>query len=415
MRAFIEMVKEMVPLKGMRVLDLSRVLAGPLCAQGLGDLGAEIIKVETLVDGDESRSWPPFSNGMATAFMAANRNKQSIALDLKKPDGLKIVHELVRTCDVVVESASAGVAERLGVDYPTLKAINDRIVYCTISGFGRTGPMKDARGYDMILQAYSGMMSVTGSEDGNAIRIPFSPIDQTTGYHAIIGVLSALMQRGVSGKGSLIDVSLFETAASFLGYMAQAYMENGTLPKRSGSQHSGIVPYQAFECRDKSILVGIANDKLWRAFCNAFGYSEFAIDARFALNRDRVANRHATVAIVQEAMSPLAAADALEKLDRIGVPSAPINNLQDLIENPQTTARGLIGSFNADYISANVKAFLMPILFDGQPRNLGSPPPRLGEHTDIVLTRLGYTPMEIQALERDQVIGRMALPHHTGS
>jgi len=257
----------------------------------LGDLGAEVIKIETPDVGDESRSWPPFHKGTATAFLTANRNKKSVALNLKSAAGQQVLHRLAREVDVVIESAATGVSERLGADYETLKNVNDKIIYCTISGFGRSGPLSHLRGYDMILQAYSGMMSVTGDENSSAVRIPFSPIDQATGYHAVIGVLSALIERSISGRGSLIEVSLYETAVSFLGYMIQAYLEDGKLPTPSGSRHGGIAPYQAFDCADRTVLIGIANDKLWRAFCKELGLDELAKDPRFSLNNDRVRYR----------------------------------------------------------------------------------------------------------------------------
>jgi formyl-CoA transferase len=394
------------PLNGIKVLDLSRVLAGPLCAQTLGDLGAEVIKIETPGQGDESRSWPPFHNGTATAFITANRNKKSIAVNLKEPAGQRILHQLAAEVDIVIESAATGVSGRLAADYATLSAINDRLIYCTISGFGRSGPLKDARGYDMILQAYSGMMSVTGDENSSAVRIPFSPIDQTTGYHAVIGVLAALIERSVSGRGGLVEVSLFETALSFLGYMIQAYLEDGKLPTRSGSRHGGIAPYQAFQCADRTVLIGIANDKLWRSFCNAFGATHLAHDPRFATNKERVRHREEVVGVVQSIVAGMTSRDLLRRLDEIGVPCAPINSLQDIIDDPQTVARGLLKAIGGDSGIGGMQAVVMPILFNDQERELGTPPPGLGEHSDLVLGQLGYSPEEIARLEADGVIGR---------
>ena len=392
------------PLAGMRVLDFSRVLAGPLCAQYLGDLGADVIKVETVGDGDESRTWPPFHNGMATAYITANRNKKSMAVNLKHPDAAEIVARLVRDCDIVVESAATGVSQRLGVDYDTLSAINDKLIYCTISGFGRTGPMKDARGYDMILQAYSGMMSVTGDAASGAIRIPFSPIDQATGYHAVIGVLSAVIERGRSGKGRFMEVSLYETAASFLGFMVQAYLETGTLPQRSGSGHAGIAPYQAFDCADKPVLVGVANDKLWRLFCAEFGRPELARDPRFLRNRDRVLNRTEVVAIVQELVGALPSAEVLQKLLANGIPCAPINTFQDLLKDPQATHRAMIQTITGEGFDG-MKAVAMPILFGGAERSIGTAPPRLGAHTAEIMARLGYDAATIERMQADGAIG----------
>jgi crotonobetainyl-CoA:carnitine CoA-transferase CaiB-like acyl-CoA transferase len=401
----------MKPLTGVTVLDLSRVLAGPLCAQGLADLGANVIKIETVQDGDESRTWPPFHRGVATAFITANRNKKSVAVNLKHPEGLRIVRQLTKTSDVVIESAATGASQRLGVDYESLRKLNDRLIYCTISGFGRTGPLKDMRGYDMILQAYSGMMSVTGDDRSGPVRIPFSPIDQTTGYHAMIGVLAALIRRGASGEGAYVEVSLFETAVSFLGYMIQAYLENGTLPGRSGSEHGGIVPYQAFACVDKPVLIGVANDKLWRKFCDEFQFPELSNDPRFALNRDRVANRAATIKVVQDAVATLSAKELVRRLTAIGVPCSPINNFDDILNDPHTIARGLIRSFDSSKMDPSMKAVMMPIVFDGQSRDVGDAPPLLGEHTDQILSALGFSDEHLLALERDGAIFRAPPPN----
>jgi crotonobetainyl-CoA:carnitine CoA-transferase CaiB-like acyl-CoA transferase len=401
------MIGAMKPLAGMRVLDLSRVLAGPLCAQTLGDLGAEVIKVEPFGNGDESRTWPPFRDGVSTAFLSANRHKKSIAIDLKKRRGLELVRRMVRDCDVVVESNATGVSERLGIDYVSLKAENPRLVYCTISGFGRSGPLREARGYDVILQAFSGIMGMTGEEGSGPVRIPFSPIDQTTGHHAVIGILSALMRRGQTGQGAYVEVSLYETAVAFVGYLLQAYWEEGILPKRLGSRHGGIAPYQAFECSDKAILIGIANDKLWANFCRAFAISELVDDPRFSTNASRVANRSETVAIVQERVGSWQSDDLLTKLNALGIPCAPINTLADLIKHEHTTARGIIGRFQHPVLGS-LQTVGIPILFDRQPRDFGSPPPMLGEHTYPILQAMGYSIAEIEDLCSSNVVQALA-------
>jgi crotonobetainyl-CoA:carnitine CoA-transferase CaiB-like acyl-CoA transferase len=397
------MSSEMKPLRGMRVIDLSRVLAGPLCAQNLADLGADVIKVEAPGNGDESRGWPPSRKGMSTAYASANRGKRCITVDLKDPRGLEIVRRLVRDGDIVIESAATGVSQRLGVDYDSLKAVKPDLIYCTISGFGRTGPLAEARGYDMILQAYTGIMDLVGDPDGNPARVPFSPIDQTTGHHATVGILAALLRRGITREGAYIEVSLYETAISFLGYLLQAYWEDGKLPRRNGSRHGGIVPYEAFACRDKTILLGVANDKLWRSFCGAFGISELADDPRFAANAARVANRQETVAIVKDILAPLKAEDVLARLRAIGVPCSPINNLQDLLDEPQTAALGMIGRLSHPVVG-EMNVVGMPIQFDRQSRNFGAMPPLAGEHTREVLLSLGYAPDEITSLGEAGVV-----------
>ncbi|WBU52418.1 CaiB/BaiF CoA-transferase family protein [Paracoccus sp. SCSIO 75233] len=394
----------MKPLLGITVLDLSRVLAGPLCAQTLGDLGANVIKLETIGSGDESRTWPPFHNGVSAAYLMANRNKRSVAINLKSSDGQKILHRLVESADVVVESAATGVSARLGADYETLRSINEKIIYCTISGFGRTGPLRKARGYDVILQAYSGMMSMTGYAEGGLVRVPYSPIDQTTGHHAVTGILAALLERGRTGKGTYIEVSLLETAVNFLNYNIQSYLVTKELPARPGSAHPGIAPYQAFETADRAVIIGIANDKLWRAFCKSYGVDELAEDPLFLTNRDRVQNRAAAVEVVQSIVRDMASATLLEQLESIGIPSAPVNTLEDLIRSPQLKARGMLQEITGDGACAGAWSVPLPILFDQHERGLGSPPPRLGEHTSPVLREAGFSDEEIRSFEGAGVV-----------
>jgi formyl-CoA transferase len=267
------------------VLDLSKVLAGPLCAQYLGDLGADIIKVETVGQGDETRGWPPFpAPGLGTVFLSANRNKRSIAVDMKTEKGREIVHALARSADVAIESFGTGVAERLGIDAATLRSLNDRLIHCSISGFGRSGPLKNSPGYDVILQAFCGIMSMTGDEDGGYIRSPISPIDQMTGVHAFSGILASLYAREKTGKGAAIQVSLFETALGLLGYNLQTYWERGVQPPKCGSSHESLCPYQAFEAADGPIMIGVANDNLWRKFCAVAGLGAIADDPKRAVS-----------------------------------------------------------------------------------------------------------------------------------
>ena len=306
------------PLAGIRVLDLSKVLAGPLCAQYLGDLGAEIIKVETVGQGDETRGWPPFpAAGLGTVFLSANRNKRSIAVDLKTDKGRAIVHALAKSADIAIESFGTGVAERLGIDAATLRPLNDRLIHCSISGFGRSGPLKNSPGYDVILQAFSGIMSMTGDEDGGFIRSPISPIDQMTGVHAFSGIMALLFARERTGQGGTIQVSLFDTALGLLGYNLQTYWERGVQPKKCGSSHESLCPYQAFEAADGPIMIGVANDNLWRKFCGVTGLQAIADDPKFRTNADRVKHREETLDHVQRALSAQSAAFWNDALARV--------------------------------------------------------------------------------------------------
>ena len=264
-----------------------------MCTQYLADLGAEVIKVEPIGTGDDTRHWPPFENGVGTVFLSVNRNKGSLAIDLKSPAGLEACRRLAKVSDVAVESFSPGVAERLGVGYEDLKAINPRIVYCSISGYGTVGPMREGKGYDVILQAFTGMLSITGEPGGNPVRSPFSPVDQGTGLHAVIGILGGLLECKRTGHGVKVEASLFDTAVAFLGYFLQGYWQRGTEPERPGSGHESLCPYQAFETRDHPLILGVANDTLWQAFCKVANVPEIANLPQFRTGADRVQHRAA--------------------------------------------------------------------------------------------------------------------------
>ena len=393
----------MKPLQGIRVLDLTKVLAGPLCTQSLGDFGADVIKVEPCVGGDDTRRWPPFRGETGAIFLSCNRNKRSLAVDLKTADGQAIVHKLAARADVVIESYGTGVAERLGIDAPTLRALNPRMIYCSISGFGRTGPLSHALGYDVILQAFSGIMGISGEAGGEPIRSPFSPIDQTTGLHAMSGIMAALIQRGQTGEGAQLEVSLFETAMAFLNYNFHTYWEKGVLPEKCGSGHESLCPYQAFEASDAPVLIGIANDNLWRRFCKAVGREELLEDARFCTNADRVTHKAATVAVVQEIVRTRTRDAWVAMLTELGVPCAPINSLQDVLDHPHTAARGLVLEFPHPVLGA-MKTIAQPIVFEGEQRSAGIPPPMHGEHSGAILREIGYAEAEIARLAASGVI-----------
>lgn len=396
---------EMKPLSGIRVLDLSRVLAGPLCTQMLGDLGAEVIKIEPCDVGDESRAWPPLCGDTGTAYLAVNRNKKSLTVDLRTAEGLDIVRRLAKVSDVVVESNSTGASERLGVGYESLRGENPSIVYCSISGFGRSGPLRDAKGYDLMLQAFSGILDLTGEPGGKPARSPFSPIDQATGHHAVIGIMGALMRRMQTGQGALVEVSLFETATHFVSYLLQAYWTSGKPPAKLGCEHPALVPYQPFEAIDRTILIGIANDALWKRFCQSFGLGEYVEDSRFRTNAERVRRRAETVALVQNVVAAWPADDLLHKLIEIGVPCAPLNSIADLAAHEHTAARGILVDYQHPVLGP-LHAVAQPIQFDGQPRTAGTPPPSLGEHNREVLAMLGYDTTQIGAIERSGTLGR---------
>jgi formyl-CoA transferase len=392
------------PLDGIKVLDLSKVLAGPLCAQYLGDLGAEVIKVEAVGQGDETRGWPPFpAPGLGTVFLSANRNKRSIAINMKSDKGRQLVHELARASDVAIESFGTGVAERLGIDASSLCALNDRLVHCSISGFGRTGPLKNSPGYDVILQAFGGIMSMTGDEGGGYIRSPISPIDQMTGVHAFSGILASLFAREKSGKGAAIQVSLFDTALGILGYNLQTFWERGTQPAKCGSSHESLCPYQAFEASDGPIMIGVANDNLWRKFCSVARLNAIVDDPKFRTNAERVKHRAETLQYVQSVIATNTVAYWNEALNEVGIPCSPINTLAQLLDHPHTKADKLIMQYDHP-AAGRLNCVGHPVTFVGEERAPGLPPPTLGQHTDDVLKEMGLSDASIAELRRDEII-----------
>ena len=392
----------MQPLVGHKVVDFSKVLAGPLCAQYLGDLGADVIKVEAFVDGDDTRRWPPFRGNDGTVFLSANRNKRSIALDLKRAEGQAIAQRLLANADIAVESFGPGVAQRLGIDFEVARVENPALIYCSISGFGRQGPLREGKGYDVILQAFSGMLSITGEDKGAPVRSPFSPVDQATGFHALSGILAALLDRAKTGRGALVETSLFDSSLAFLAYFFQAYWEKGTEPVKSGSGHESLCPYQAFQAADKYILLGVANDVLWRKFCDLAGLSSVADDPRFCTNAARVQHRTATVGMVQAVMVTRTCDEWMRLLDEAGIPAAPINSFADIMAHPHTLASGMVATLQHPAYGA-LKTVAQPILFDGKRNAPLSPPPMHGQHTRSILGELGYSETEVARLVGERV------------
>ena len=390
------------PLDGVRVLDFSKILAGPLCTQYLGDMGADVVKIEPCKGGDDTRMWPPFEDGTGTIFLAVNRNKRSLALDLKSAEGLAICKRLAQRADVVVESFGPGVADRLGIGYEALKALNPRLVYCSISGYGTRGPMKDGKGYDLIAQAFTGMLSITGEPEGPPVRSPFSPVDQGTGLHAVIAIMGALMQRASTGIGMKLETSLFVSAVGVLGYFLQGFWQRGTEPARPGSGHESLCPYQVFETRDKPLILGIANDTLWRSFCAVASAPELAADPRFTTGAERVSNRQDTVAEVARIMKRKTRAEWTALLDGRGIPCSPVHTLSELAQHSQTQASDMI----LHYINEQgrpLKAVASPVRANGQRPAMRIRPPRLGQDTRAVLLGLGHSPDEVEGFIKQGV------------
>jgi crotonobetainyl-CoA:carnitine CoA-transferase CaiB-like acyl-CoA transferase len=391
------------PLQGVRVLDFSKILAGPLCTQYLADLGAEVIKVEPLGAGDDTRHWPPFEGGVGTVFLSVNRNKSSLAIDLKSPAGLEACKRLAAVSDVAVESFSPGVAERLGVGYDALKEVNPRLVYCSISGYGTIGPMREGKGYDVILQAFTGMLSITGEPGGNPVRSPFSPVDQATGLHAVIGILGGLLERARTGHGVKVEASLFDTAVAFLGYFLQGYWQRGTEPERPGSGHESLCPYQVFETSDHPLILGVANDALWQAFCKVAGVPEIANLPQFKTGADRVRNRAETVTTVQKLMLTRPRAEWLRVLDEAGIPCSPVNTLGELSAHPHTRESGMVFDYGKSD-ATSLKGVAPAVRVDDERPGPRTPPPKLGENSVDALRAAGYSAQEIERLIRDKIV-----------
>lgn len=394
----------LLPLDDILVVDFTKLIAGPLCTQYLGDMGAEIIKVEDREGGDDLRGMPPFVGTDGAMFFCMNRNKRSVALDLKTPEGLNLVLQLVAKADVVVESFGTGVTERLGIGQVAMRELNPRLVYCSVSGFGRSGPLGARPGFELMMQAYSGMMMTTGEAGSGPLRIGFSPLDQTTGIHAATGIVAALRMRDRTGKGSYVEASLFETATAFMGWHAQAYWMNGALPERPGSGHGSLCPYQAFMASDGYILLAVGSDLLWRKFCDVVGLEAYRDDRRFRMNADRVANASETITLVQGVIGQRGVGAWMEVMNAAGIPASPINGIDQVLDDPQTAARHMVMNYEHP-VGGAMKAVAHPVLFEGNERVVHRPPPLHGEHTDAVLHELGVDNETLKALRHKGAIG----------
>jgi len=388
-------------LSGVRVLDLTRILSGPFASMILADLGADVIKVEDTKGGDDTRHWgPPFQGADAAYFHSVNRNKRSLAVDLKSEAGLGIVLQLADSADVVLENFRPGTAQRLGLGYAALSARNSCLVYGSVSGYGHTGPLSERAGYDAIAQAMSGAMSVTGAQDGEAVRFGVAGADLGAGMWVTIGVLSALWSRQSTGVGQHVDISLLDGQVSWLTYVAQNYFASGVTPRRYGSAHPNIVPYQGFTTGDGDIMVAVGNDALWHRFAPVLGLDDLVDDPRFATNPDRVANREVLLPLLTEALAARSAAEWSDLLSEAGVPVGPINTVDEALELPQLRARQMVVDLPHP-VEGSVRTLGSPIKLSRTPATLRHASPTQGEHTTAILTALGRSVDEIQRLVAD--------------
>lgn len=398
-------------LSHLRVLDLSRVLAGPWAAQTLADLGADVIKVERRGAGDDTRGWgPPFlkdgdgNNIEAAYYLSANRNKRSITIDLAQPRGAQLIRDLAVRCDVLIENYKVGGLARYGLAYDDIRAINPGIVYCSITGFGQSGPYASRVGYDFMIQGLGGLMSITGESDGPPEKVGVAITDITTGLYATIGILTALTHRSRTGEGQHIDMALFDAQVAALANQSMNYLVSGIPPQRLGNAHPNIVPYQTFRTRDGDIIVAVGNDGQFGRLCEVAGRPELAADPRFATNAARVAQRAALVPLLAAIISTRDSADWLAALQKADVPCGAVNDLAGVFADPQAQHRGM--KIDLPHPAAGrTPTVANPIRLSQTPVEYRSAPPTLGQHTDDVLrSLLGLTDEQIAVLRRDQVI-----------
>lgn len=395
----------MRPLDGLRVIDLTRVLSGPYCTMQLGDLGAEVIKVEQPGKGDDTRAFaPPHQGDQAAYFLSVNRNKKSITLDMKSRQGKEVLWRLIETGDILVENFRPGAMDRLGFGYDAVKARKPSIVYASISGFGGSGPQKDRPGYDVIVQGEAGVMDITGPSDGSPYKVGAAIGDLVSGLYAVQGILAALYTRNATGAGQHVSISMYEAVASLLTFNASIYFATGDSPRRRGNEHPTIVPYATFEAADGWINLGVANDDLWQRFCVAAERDDLKDHPRFAKAPDRVRNRAELVPMIEALIKQRTRDEWLQRLDKAGVPSGAIRTVGEVCDSDLLKARQMIAEM--DHTSAGpVKALKSAVHLSATPLDGYVAPPTLGQHTREVLTSLlGYSASEVEALVRDKAI-----------
>ena len=391
-------------LDGITVLDLTRVLSGPYCTMMLADMGARVIKVEQPGKGDDTRGWgPPFQNGESAYFLSINRNKESVTLNLKHPEGRRVLDALIEKSDVLVENFRPGTLDKMGLGYETLSKQRPDLVYCSISGFGQTGPRRREPGYDAVMQGEGGLMSITGANDGPSYRLGVAIADIVSGMFSAYGIAVALLARHRTGRGQFVDVGMLDAVTALLTYQAGIYFATETAPPRLGNRHPTIVPYETLEAADGDLVVAVGNDQLWKTFCGVLELETLANDARFQTNKDRVSAHAELRPLLVERLKTRPAAEWLSKLKEAGVPCGGVRDLDQLFSDPQIIDRAMVVAL--DHPAAGlIQQLGVPIKLGDTPGAVRTPPPLLGEHTEAILKEIGKSIEEVEALKQSGAV-----------
>ncbi len=391
------------PLEGLVILDMTRFLSGPFCTMLLGDMGAEVIKIEPPQTGDDTRAWAPFIGGQGSYYLSTNRNKKSICVDTRKDEGNEVLRRMVGKADVFVENFKPGLMDRLGLDFKSLIALNPRLIYCSISGFGQTGPYRDRPGYDQILQGMSGLMSITGTEESGPVRVGLAIGDIITALFSTYGILSALYAREKTGKGQWVTTSILEATVGILTMQAGKYFATGQPPGPAGNHHPVISPYGVYRTQDRPMNIAVGTETMWKNFCRVIGNPELEKDGRFQKNNDRVKNRGELNPLIEKALARRTQNEWVESLNEAGIPCGPIYTLDQVFKDPQVLHQKMF--MEVDHAGVGrIPMTGLPVQLSLNPPGILLPPPLLGEHTGEVLRSFGFTEKEISRLIQDNII-----------